>query len=72
MDTTVREGGLDLVVSLHVPAEIGEKRAGNRRLDPNTAIIYNLEDNQPNMDEKGLADRLQPIEDAQATLEKID
>jgi len=45
VDTTVREGGLDLVVSLHVPAEIGEKRAGNRRLDPNTAIIYNLEDN---------------------------
>ena len=71
MDTSVREGGLDLVLSLHVQAEISEKRAANRRLDPNTAVIYNLEDNLPNLEEKGLADRLQPIEDATATLEQI-
>lgn len=35
-----------------------EKRATNRRLDPNTGNIYNLEDNTPPLEEKGLADRV--------------
>ncbi|KAL4495175.1 hypothetical protein ABPG72_007282 [Tetrahymena utriculariae] len=70
-DTSLKQGGIDLVINLNVDETIAEKRAANRRLDPQTGNIYNLEDNLPPLEEKGLADRIQPIDDPQSSLEKI-
>lgn len=57
-DNTLRAGCFDIILNLSLDAQIAEKRATNRRLDPTTGVVYNLEDNLPPIDEKGLAERL--------------
>lgn len=66
-NTSLREGGLSLVINLSLPSSEAERRGNNRRLDPLSGVIYNLEDNLPPLEEKGLADRLQIIEDSHST-----
>jgi hypothetical protein len=39
------------------------RRKDLRRVDPTTEIAYNLEENPPPTDVKGLIERLQPISD---------
>jgi adenylate kinase len=47
------------------------RRASGRRVDPQTGNIYHIEENPPPTDVKGLADRLQPINDADTNETKI-
>lgn len=56
-----------------IEAEANEcvRRASGRRIDPQTGNIYHLEENPPPTDVKGLADRLQPINDADTNENKI-
>ena len=59
----LQESGIDVSFWLNVSDEERYRRAEGRRIDPQTEIIYHLEDNPPPTDVKGLIDRLKIIDD---------
>ena len=58
-------GGLDAAVILDITKEESLRRALGRRVDPNTGIVYHLEDNPPPTDEAPLIERLVSINNAE-------
>jgi hypothetical protein len=63
----LKPSGLDLVIQINVPSKECIRRAVGRRQDPNTGIIYHMEDNPPPANDHKLNDRLQPIDDPSAS-----
>jgi len=65
------EGGIDCSIKIEVSEEESLRRALGRRVDPNTGNLYHLQDNPPPPNDAKLNDRLQPINDPEATEERI-
>jgi len=64
-------GGIDCAIILDITKEEALRRALGRRIDPETGIMYHLEDNPPPVDQSPLCERLVPINDpenSEATL----
>ena len=57
------EGALDAAIFINVDKEESLRRALGRRVDPNTGIIYHLDDNPPPTDNSPLIERLVPVYD---------
>lgn len=55
---TPLKSGLDLVICLNTPIEERLRRKEQRKVDPQTETIYNLEETPPPTDVKGLVERL--------------
>lgn len=55
--------GLDFILSLSISPEEMSRRIKGRRQDPQTSIIYHIEDNPPPTDVKGLNERLIAVVD---------
>jgi hypothetical protein len=60
---TLKLGGLSLMIHLDVPNKECLRRAAHRKLDPQTGIIYHMEDNPPPQNDHKLNDRLQKLEE---------
>jgi len=64
-------GGIDAAIILDVPKEECIRRAVGRRVDPETGVVYHLEDNLPPTNESPLIERLISInnpENSEASL----
>jgi len=55
--------GLDFILNLSITTEEMTRRIKGRKQDPQTKIIYHVEDNPPPSDVKGLIERLVPVVD---------
>jgi hypothetical protein len=60
---TLSQGAFDIVFYLEAAEEETIRRAKNRKIDPNTGIVYHLEDNPPPAEDKKLNERLIPFEE---------
>lgn len=63
----LKQGGLDLLITIDVPSQECIRRAVGRRIDPNTGNIYHIEDNPAPPNDHKLNDRLQIIDDPNAS-----
>ena len=61
--TQLRKSGVDIFLSLNSTVEEAQRRKELRKVDPATETVYSLEENPPPTDVKGLAERLQPVND---------
>lgn len=52
------QGAFNLIFYMEVSNQESLRRAKNRKIDPNTGIIYHLEDNPPPLEDKKLTERL--------------
>ena len=57
------QSGIDIVFHLEVPSQECIRRAFGRRIDPETNIIYHLEDNPPITDEGSVCERLKVLDE---------
>lgn len=63
-EVVAQASGLDGLLILDCPVDECERRATGRRIDPQTSIIYHLEDNPAPEDSKNpIADRLTEVDD---------
>ena len=68
-ETQATPSGLDGVVILDTPISECLRRAGGRRVDPQTNIVYHLDDNPPN--DPKIEERLQDYTDEEGGQERI-
>lgn len=61
-ELVLKRSGLDLVIELKVDEEECLRRAKGRKIDPQTEIVYHMQDNPPPTDVKGLLERLKDID----------
>jgi len=59
------EGGLDSCIYLDGDSNECIRRSQNRKIDPTTGLVYHLEDNPPNPEDKKLLERLVEAEEIQ-------
>jgi adenylate kinase family enzyme len=59
------EGGLDVCIYLDGDSNECIRRSQNRKIDPTTGMIYHLDDNPPNQEDKKLLERLIGTEEIQ-------
>jgi len=57
------KSGLDGMVFFNTSQEECQRRAANRKVDPNTGTVYHMEDNPPPSNDNKLMDRLQEYHD---------
>mmetsp|Transcript_28813 Transcript_28813/g.67053 ORF Transcript_28813/g.67053 Transcript_28813/m.67053 type:complete len:2032 (-) Transcript_28813:99-6194(-) len=60
-------GGYDLYVRFDVPNDELVRRALGRRRDPNTSLLYHLEDNKPCFKNQVIYERLERVDDSAAS-----
>jgi hypothetical protein len=67
----IKASCLDFIVVLNVQEKECIRRATGRKIDPNTSIMYHIQDNPPPENDKRLNERLQLLESPIHDIEKI-
>lgn len=71
-EVSVTQSGLDGVLFMEVGEDEVFRRANNRKIDPQTNIVYHMEDNPPEeTKDNKLIERLQPYRDEAGNTNRI-